>query len=204
MKHLTVHDMVNRQNGRAMGSDIHMMAEVRKGGKWKAVTDEVFPNPFHDPGSEHFSKEFTADPHRGQNYFLFAILADVRNYDEVKPFNEPRGVPEDASPEWLEAVDAWSGDMHSKSFYTLRELQDAPWDNTFTWRTLTTPEAAKKYRETGEWPKVTFRGSVGPCEEVARQVTYREAAGYFVEKTMPTLAQLGAPDDVRVVFGFDN
>jgi hypothetical protein len=35
-------------------------------------------------------------------------------------------------------------------------------------------------------------------------VTYKEAAGRFYEQIIPALQKLGAPDDVRIVFGFDS
>lgn len=189
-----------------MGCDIHALAEVRKNGKWQAVTDEVFPEVYYNPDSksEYFHREFTADPYSGRNYFLFAMLADARNHHDLVPFSELKGVPDDASPEWLKEVDDWGGDMHSMSWYTLRELQEAPWDKTFTWVTLTTPEAAKKYQETGEWPDWTFRASTEPTKQISREMTYHEAAGFFYDKTLAALANLGDPDDVRLVFGFDN
>lgn len=35
-------------------------------------------------------------------------------------------------------------------------------------------------------------------------LTYEQAAGRFYKQIMPALAQLGAPEDVRIVFGFDS
>jgi len=39
----------------------------------------------------------------GRYYGLFAKLAGVRNYDEIKPVAEPRGMPDDAS--WIADAD---------------------------------------------------------------------------------------------------
>lgn len=76
----------------------------------------------------------------GRNYGLFAILADVRNGrgfagvkigEPTKPIDEPRGVPEDASPEYVAEVETWGGDGHSHSWFTLAELMAYDWDGNY-------------------------------------------------------------------------
>ena len=56
-----------------------------------------------------------------RNYKLFALLAGVRNYDGVEPIAEPRGWPDDLSPE-LEAERKHI--EHTPSWFTVAELQD--------------------------------------------------------------------------------
>jgi hypothetical protein len=72
---------------------------------------------------------------------LFAILADVRNGrgfagvdtgDGFNPIDEPRGVPADACPEYLQQVEQWDGDGHSHSYFTLAELIAYDWENQHT------------------------------------------------------------------------
>lgn len=63
-----------------------------------------------------------------RNYSLFAVLADVRNYGETEFICEPKGIPEDACKQTREDYGEWSGDAHSASHFTLRELMD--WQNT--------------------------------------------------------------------------
>jgi hypothetical protein len=63
-----------------------------------------------------------------RNYYLFSILADVRNSGDVEPIDYPRGVPEDASSGYRYSVDRWEGDGHSHSYFTLAELLDVDWD----------------------------------------------------------------------------
>lgn len=41
-------------------------------------------------------------------------------------------------------------------------------------------------------------------QQVEWQVTRRKAVGKWVEEVLPFLSQFGAPDDVRLVFGFDS
>ena len=60
-----------------MGCDIHLITEIRKGGKWQFVEDRP-------------------ESLLGRNYSLFAFLADVRNSFNYDGFSE-KGLPEDLS-----------------------------------------------------------------------------------------------------------
>lgn len=64
-----------------------------------------------------------------RNYYLYSILADVRNYglDRVEPLSEPRGVPDDVSDGYKYVVDRWQGASHSHSYFTLEELLNVNW-----------------------------------------------------------------------------
>lgn len=67
--------------------------------------------------------------YNGRNYYLFSILADVRNYgEEITPIDYPRGIPEDASTGYKFQVDRWAGDGHSHSYFTLEELLNVDWE----------------------------------------------------------------------------
>lgn len=75
----------------------------------------------------------------GRNYDAFAILADVRNgyglagISTGRGFNiiaPPKGVPDDASDFYNHKVDAWEGDGHSHSYFTVEELKVFNWDQT--------------------------------------------------------------------------
>ena len=70
-----------------MGTDIHIAAEIFKGGRWRLADVDLSEN---------------------RNYWAFAVLADVRNGygfagidkgDPITPISEPRGLPEDLSDE---------------------------------------------------------------------------------------------------------
>jgi len=65
--------------------------------------------------------------YNGRNYYLFSILADVRNSGGVEPIDYPRGIPEDLSSGYKYAVDRWDGDGHSHSYFTLDELLNFDW-----------------------------------------------------------------------------
>jgi hypothetical protein len=62
-----------------------------------------------------------------RNYYLFSILADVRNSGDVQPICDPRGIPDDASSGYMYMCDRWDGDAHSHSFFTLEELLSVDW-----------------------------------------------------------------------------
>ena len=63
-----------------------------------------------------------------RNYYLFSILADVRNSGGVEPISYPRGVPKDASTGYLYSVKRWDSDAHSHSYFTLEELLKVDWN----------------------------------------------------------------------------
>lgn len=62
-----------------------------------------------------------------RNYYLFSILADVRNSGHVQPICDPRGIPDDASSGYKYMCDRWDGDAHSHSYFTLEELLSVDW-----------------------------------------------------------------------------
>ncbi len=63
----------------------------------------------------------------GRNYYLFSILADVRNSGEVEPISYPKGIPDDASTGYIYKCHQWEGDSHSHSYFTLDELLNVDW-----------------------------------------------------------------------------
>lgn len=134
-----------------MGCDIHSMVEIRSkryegswmpegekiagifepgSERWVALDRDddggrIFPNTDYreDATYEPFTHRYRFAPLDARNYVLYALLANVRNYnDGIQPLAEARGVPDDASFDWLEEVDRWSVDMHSHSWFTLAEL----------------------------------------------------------------------------------
>lgn len=59
-----------------------------------------------------------------RDYRLFAILAGVRNAENITPISDPRGLPEDASRVMKGWHEHWGSDAHSASYVTLDEIQD--------------------------------------------------------------------------------
>ena len=115
-----------------MGCDIHCYAERKnKDGKWEIVVNK------EKNEDEWVSVNY--HPYDGRNYNLFAILANVRNGiafagcktgEGFNPISNPKGVPYDASKEYISIVEQWDVDGHSRSYFTLRELLDYDWTQT--------------------------------------------------------------------------
>jgi hypothetical protein len=83
-----------------MGCDIHFHSEVKINGAW------------HHYSSHKISRD----------YWLFSILAGVRNYCGVVPISMPRGLPSDISPVTSLDRQIWGSDGHSDSFITSSEI----------------------------------------------------------------------------------
>jgi hypothetical protein len=120
-----------------MGCDIHLYVEKRDAnGTWKAIDNFKREEPDEGEETGRLHVEYREQFYNGRNYNLFAILADVRNgrgFAGIKtgegfnPIADPRGVPDDASPEYKEIVEQWDCDGHSHSYHTLRQLLDYDW-----------------------------------------------------------------------------
>ena len=85
-----------------MGCDIHFHIELLNGesNKW-----------------EHY-----AAPNVKRNYDLFAVIADVRNYANIKPISEPKGIPDDISLITSIDCERIGRDGHSHSWLDSSEI----------------------------------------------------------------------------------
>lgn len=101
-----------------MGCDIHMYVE-RLGfdGKW-------YCSDYFTPAKNNFENMQHVPLYDGRNYELFAMLANVRNYGNVEPISEPKGIPDDCCDYIKKEDEYWSDDGHSRSWLTLKELID--------------------------------------------------------------------------------
>ncbi len=192
-----------------MGCDIHSFAEKRnkETGKWEEVKDHF---TIDDYDKKRLKKEKGSSPFDWRSYSVFAFLAGVRNYDHCEPLSEPKGLPNDSeylnteSEDWMgyketekERLET-DGNYHSMSYLTLKELTDFDYDKTFWNRRI----YKETYRADG-----TVSGGNGAAlaeEGEGQIVSYREnlGEGFFVH--LDELKQLGEPEDVRIVFWFDN
>ena len=86
-----------------MGCDIHLHVEVQIDGIW-----------------HHY-----ATPRISQNYKLFAKMAGVRNYDNIEPITQPRGLPLDVTfITQFDSEQVWGVDGHNHSWLTSQEVAD--------------------------------------------------------------------------------
>lgn len=172
--------------------------------------------------------------YRNRNYYAFAILADVRNYDGgFKAIAEARGVPPDSSvpsPSW----------DHSESWLLLSELLAFDWAQTVELDGVVPVFAEKRWPEDDSLQEMrayrreqptSYCGMVGgggsatvPLALAERLLagdakpeagvkyytrvtwtnTYREAAADFCAFVEAFLVPLGDPDSIRITFGFDS
>jgi hypothetical protein len=124
----------------------------------------------------------------GRDYDMFALLANVRNYDNVKPFDgADRGLPDDVSPAMEKICEGWGVDGHSHTWYGLKELLEMDWDTKGEALSsgvipLDTPETIGTMETYVEWVKTPFDERKSPksyCRSVyainAKTISEEEA-----------------------------
>lgn len=153
-----------------MGCDIHSQAERRVDGKWKRI--------------DGFA------PFDWRSYGMYGFLAGVRNYSEVTPIAEARGLPQDTDyDEDCDGCDYWLGE-HSFSWLTVDELLAFNYDAEMEDRRCTR-EIKPNWCDGGQ-----------TCEPgEGKKMTYREFLGDGFFDDLRKLKELGAE---RIVFGFDS
>jgi hypothetical protein len=120
-----------------MGCDIHFYVEKyvydidRPGnGTWISI-DKWTLNPYYSeyPDEPEWEVTLENEMFSERNYFLFAILANVRNQDHLMiPISTTRGLPDDVSPKIKILSDYEGIDAHSHSWLTVKEIIDYDWD----------------------------------------------------------------------------
>jgi len=173
-----------------------------------------------------------------RNYNTFSILADVRNGrglagvrtgDGFVPIADPKGVPDDASEDYLEEVARWDCDGHSHSWLTLKEILDYDWDQTTMLQGTVSSITYRKWRDAGRsgfpegysggvWGKDVKnvsneemdklidegRATNNHFTQVSWKVSYRECAKAFLDRIELIKKRHLKPENVRLVFFFDN
>lgn len=143
-----------------MGCDIHAHVELKLAdGRW-----------------HHMNA-----PHVDRNYALFTKLAGVRQHgDEITPFSEPRGLPEDISEVTALLRKLEGADGHSDSWISRSEIRDLEtW-----WNDRMRPYQAERFEHHRVFELSVMGG-------------YLDGNGYGYE--LPP-----GVEDVRLVFWFDN
>lgn len=171
-----------------MGCDIHAMIERRK---WY--------------GKREFWDWLNAgDPDIDRNYTIFAVLANVRNYDNTPFISEPRGLPEDCTSEFKAYAEEWDADGHSHSWVTLKEMKAFDTSQKYFCSSLILGRD-----ENGNITSIcraTTLEHYGPVGEVSIfRVFGEEGITPWTDLIKKLEAISGGHDeDVRLVFFFDN
>jgi hypothetical protein len=117
-----------------------------------------------------------------RNYCVFAILADVRSRYNILSIAQPRGVPGDASSDYLAPVERWRRNGHSHSYHMLSQLLGYNWQHVTAHSGLVncveyTKWIASGRKERGEGPNSWCSGAGGynvrivPEQEMVQFVT---------------------------------
>lgn len=230
-----------------MGCDIHLYVERRVNGVWESAdtwtVDPLWPDerPDVDLDDQYYL-------HR--NYYLFDILANVRNVLNVAPIAEPKGLPSDISDPVRRVSD--EPDWHSHSWLTLTEIFEYDWTikvpndgllsavdfALWMWGFPDKSRPPRRYQRVNPF---TLKEPIQRIDEVEMAVCLKQLnpdypqwesgraleevitthfADYYVicewhdplydltpefwSETIPRLLRLGKPEDVRIVFWFDN
>jgi hypothetical protein len=222
--------------------DIQRFKErYQRGDITKEQLDECIEHTLNDKDNYLESdKEFKKIPDDNRNYDWFAVLADVRNGRGFAGMMtgrgfaviaEPKGVPYDACPEWIENVKEWGVDMHSHSWLTLEDFDGFDWNQSTEKTGVLSLEQYEELREKNEHPTEWDVGISGQGivivsmnkadryldgkEEIPEgqrtyvqyewSVNYAQWFDYKIKNTIEPLRKLKEKyEDARIVFGFDN
>ena len=217
-----------------MGCDIHLYVEVRENGEWKSADrwynnpeESSLTEEFYD-GRNYDLFGILANVRNGRGF------AGIKTGEGFNPISEPRGLPPDVSSLVKAVSDRWNGDGHSHSYFTVAELLAYDWTQVSCLQGWvngpTFAEWNRWGRSHGQSPKTCCGMVTGPniehisTKEMEKRLRetednaslfhtyclaewtepYYKAAGSFISETMPRLWHLGKPEDVRIVFWFDN
>ena len=169
---------------------------------------------------------FLADVRNGTGF------AGVDTGNHITPIAPPRGLPEDVSPElWALST---SPDWHSHSWFTVKKLNEANWLQIITLRGVVGPENFRRWDYFGkpegwsgsvsgglvknisneamkelfpDWPSVRdYKGNISYVTQVEWKTLLSNMVEPFLVDTLPKLNAINPehPEDVRIVFWFDN
>lgn len=104
-----------------MGCDIHIYIEQKgNDGDWYN-RDYFVPTPVTSKWTKYERVPIISY----RSYALFAILANIRNYDNIPYIDKPRGLPKNLSKYVWDEWEKWEPEGHAASYFTLLELVEA-------------------------------------------------------------------------------
>ena len=187
-----------------MGCDIHTFVEKKSRPKWQSI-DRFKLNPYHGEEGEH-EQYSVVDFHRGRDYRLFAVLADVRNNSENRPICDPRGLPEDCNDIITRHSASWDMDGHSHSYHTLADLEAYALENPDIKHSgMMSPKDAALVDE-GKMPQ-SWCQATNQKTYVYREWTQNlNILTPLIEdmRKLMTEEYIYEPTEIRIVFWFDN
>lgn len=187
-----------------MGCDAHPIIEVMgpRSGKWRYK--ESKSGWYHKRRQNGWSYDELEERRPSyinvlgtRNYWLFGLLADVRNGMGFTPLFPHRGVPDDADTKTKKMIED-DGDLHSLTYFTLQELIDIPWDQPCVEMDIAVfADEYSHWKETGDLPdrndhanhaKFVFVRSE-KAKEMHREVTENEMTLLLLSTPMKKLVK---------------
>ena len=196
-----------------MACDIHLYVETKRTVKEEKVwvSADLFILDPYDKGNLQ-----QVELHGNRNYNLFSTLAGVRDHTgKITPVSKPKGLPSDCCQYVRTQCEKWSGDGHTHSYLTLKELRDYQNSNPVLYESgLITLNQAKELDEQNkiptswckwsiddnfvyrEWPQpnLTLVPLIEKLEQ-RYQLCFFYGHGVYNQKN---------DEDIRIVFWFDN
>jgi hypothetical protein len=174
-----------------VGTYIRTVVEVRGAEGWKANSKNVFANDATWPG--HSSEPLTHKAFFWQSYTMYSLLAGVCVRDfGITPVAPGRDLPEDADEYSLvELLGSW--DTYGVSPMSVSDKQRNCDDTDlfgFSWVTA------------AELLAVDYDMQISAIDEPSRVRSLRNELDEKFFKHLEQLSDLGAPEDVRILFRF--
>ncbi len=198
--------------------------DLRK--KYESMSEKEILEKYGDDERIYWEHPFDRK-HTSRNYYFFAVLADIRNYDDfIIPISDPKGLPDNVSPEIKKQSDHDGVDGHSHSWLTLEELESHDWNQSRRNSGTVTSSGFLEYYTKGkpsgyhggssaetvdnETMKQLILGIYGDRDpngwydtEVSWMESIRDSIGVkYLEDFLTALKAYG--ENVRIVFWFDN
>lgn len=193
-----------------MGCDIYLHIEKRTpSGSWVQVED--VPDIYSD-----------------RNYYLYAILAGVRNEHGLDPIDFPRGVPSDVSHTVGQLSRKYPG-YHSHSHFTVKQLCEYDWNKQHAVHGFVNVDGYRFFKEHGHpisysrdvhgdnvefitndemdtfIKDSSFDSAKSYHTNIQWQMSYANLAGNFHHPFLSRLQELAGDDteSLRIIFWFD-
>lgn len=197
-----------------MGTDIHIICQVKKDNIWINNPIKIFKNSSYRFYSDKLPKDrpewarekYTTDPPNDRHYDWFAVLANVRNGtgfagiitgDGFNYIDEPRGFPPMfyIDSDYITPEGIWLG-YHSHSYINLEELETFDWNQVTTKRGSIPIDCYKSLRNTGNSPSAYAGACTGPgivtvnertADDILDGIKSIEAREIYVDYTWPVI-----------------
>lgn len=181
-----------------MGTDMHLMVEVDQGEGWKPLMDAPAalkcPRNYamfailadvRNGAGRHEKVWMEEHPHThtdedgvDHEVMIPGYWYDIEDggHERLVPISEPRGIPEDASPEWRANVIVWEHRSNSvdTTWLTPDEILSGDWDQILIRYGMILEADYIELQETGKTPTMHAGGAGGDGLLIVSEAEYEE------------------------------